>query len=83
MPPEFWSALIRAGGPAIGGLLLAAVGGYGGQYAAMFKPPYDDYASLICLGAMAAGTVIAAIKIIMSSFAPSVIRSRSVDEPPA
>jgi hypothetical protein len=53
-----------------GPLLLAVWGVYSGQYAKLFKPPFDDYASEICLVAMIVGAglvIIASLKSIFSS----------------
>jgi hypothetical protein len=47
--------IIRVAGPAAGGLLIAFYGVWGGQYAAKFKPPFDDVASVICVAAMVIG----------------------------
>jgi hypothetical protein len=39
-------------------LLLAIWGLYGGKYAKLFDPPFNDIASGICIFAMAAGIVL-------------------------
>lgn len=64
--PDFVGA-IKAAGPAAGGLAIAFYGVYGGQYATKFKPPYDDFASGICLIAMVIGIGIATWRTIRSS----------------
>lgn len=51
--------IIKAAGPAAGGLAIAFYGVWGGQYAARFKPPVDDFASWACFGAIIAGLLIA------------------------
>ncbi len=51
--------IIKAAGPAVGGLAIAAYGVWGGQYAAKFKPPIDDFASWACFAAIVIGLAIA------------------------
>ena len=51
--------IIKAAGPAAGGLAIACYGVWGGQYAARFKPPVDDFASWACFGAIIIGLLIA------------------------
>jgi hypothetical protein len=51
--------VIKAAGPAAGGLAIALYGVWGGQYAAKFKPPIDDFASWVCFAAMIIGLAIA------------------------
>jgi len=51
--------VIKAAGPAAGGLAIAFYGVWGGQYAAKFKPPVDDFASWTCFGAIVVGLAIA------------------------
>jgi hypothetical protein len=51
--------VIKGAGSAAGGLAIAAFGVFGGRYAAMFMPPFDYYASWICLVAMMTGLLIA------------------------
>lgn len=65
---DSWGELIKAGGPAIGGLMLFAWGAFTGQYAAKFKPPFDEFASGICIFLMAAGFFIAVIQTILSAY---------------
>src|ERR1700730_7911960 len=59
MPPAL-ATLLRASGPASGGLCLSVFGVWGGQYAAMFIWPFQYIASAICIGAMACGVGVAA-----------------------
>jgi hypothetical protein len=61
---EAFTHVIKAAGPATGGLALFGVGIYGGQYACRFKAPFDDYASWGCMILMVAGGSIAIIQII-------------------
>jgi hypothetical protein len=51
--------IIKGAGPATGGLAIAAYGVWGGQYAAKFKPPLDDFASWACFIAIIIGLIIA------------------------
>jgi len=51
--------IIKGAGPAAGGLAIAAYGAWGGQYAAKFKPPVDDFASWTCFAAIIVGLAIA------------------------
>ncbi len=82
MPEEApWTALIRAGGPASGAVLLVAVGAYGGTQAAQFKPPFDDYASWICLFLMAIGGLIATVQIGTTAYRSSFSAERAQSEP--
>jgi hypothetical protein len=67
MPPTVWRTLIMEAGPATGPLLLAATGLYGGRYAAEFKPPFDDYASWICIAFVVTGGIIATVQFTVSA----------------
>jgi len=60
MDPRGSVEIIKAAGPAAGGLAIAFYGVWGGQYAAKFKPPVDDFASWTCFAAMIVGLAIAA-----------------------
>jgi hypothetical protein len=51
--------IIKGAGSAAGGLAIAAYGVWGGQYAAKFKPPVDDFASWTCFAAIVVGLIIA------------------------
>ena len=51
--------VIKGSGPTAGGLAIAAYGVWGGQYAAKFKPPVDDFASWACFAAIVIGLLIA------------------------
>jgi hypothetical protein len=58
--------IIKSAGPSAGGLAIAAYGVVGGQFAAKFKVPFDDYASVGCLAAMVVGLCIAIWRAIKS-----------------
>ena len=51
--------VIKSAGPAAGGLAIAFYGVWGGQYAAKFKAPVDDFASWACFVAIVIGLIIA------------------------
>lgn len=68
MTKKQWDDIIKALGPAVGGIALAGVGCYGGYYAKLFKSPYDDWASVICLIAMGWGLLLAGIQISVKTF---------------
>jgi len=51
--------LVKSARPAAGSLLIAAGGVYGGQFASKFIPPFDWYASGLCVLAMIIGLTIA------------------------
>jgi hypothetical protein len=71
-------AMLRASGPAAGGLSLALYGVWGGQYAAMFVAPFQYLASAICVAAMLVGTAIAAWRAFFPPPPPSLTRRRQV-----
>lgn len=79
--PTSWSAIIKAAGSASGAFALIALGFYGGQYAAKFKSPYDEFASWICLCLLASGAIIAIVQIGVNAwrslFASAATRPRS------
>jgi hypothetical protein len=69
--PESWSAVIKAAGPASGAFALIAVALFGGQFAAKFKSPFDDFASWMCIIMLAIGAIIAIIQIGMNAYRSS------------
>jgi hypothetical protein len=68
MTAKQWDSIIKGVGPAIGGLILASIGIYGGQYAKQFKSPYDDIASVLCLIAVGVGLSVACTLIVIKSY---------------
>ncbi len=64
--------IVRSARPTSGPVLIASLGGYGGQFAAKFEHPFDVYASAICGIALFAGVMLAIVAAI-----PPVIRSWS------
>lgn len=62
------TAVLRSAGAASGPLALAAVGLYGGTYAALFKPPFDGAASFLCLVAIASGVTMAVIRLAVVTY---------------
>lgn len=65
-------ALVKAAGDFAGPLSIVLVGVYSGQYAKLFKPPLDDYASYCCLGVLVIGMVGLVITLIKRSYQPQV-----------
>jgi len=59
--PKSWSELIKAAGPAVGGLMLFTWGCYGLQVVKNASPPFDYYAGWVCVSLTVAGAVIAVI----------------------
>lgn len=51
-----------------GPILLAIYGVYGGQYAKLFEPPYNDMANWICLASMGIGILLIVIRSIKAAF---------------
>ncbi len=57
-----WIELIKSTGPAMGGLMLVAWGGYGFTVVKGAPAPFEYYACLVCLTLMVAGAAIAIYK---------------------
>lgn len=69
--------VLKRAGPATAGLAIAVYGVVGGQFAAKFKEPFDGYASILCILAMAVGLGIAVFRALQGGPATRSSRPRT------
>jgi hypothetical protein len=81
--PVSLSDLAKSGKGGIPSFFLLTSGIYGGGQAAKFIPPYDQVASVICLGCMSAGALGLAAGVVIGLLRPPIAAANSLSASPS